>query len=661
MGDLDPSSKSEVVICVRHDLAVIFDRILQETGLDADGLMETLLKLYHRVIKRNEKKVTKRGLYSDNDKYGTTKRHFKSRRRGLKVAKSSAKSGDDVGEVPESVRERLCGLSLHGGAGDTGGDDDVSLVTPLPPLTSLPVRRTSRKPSTPKRKVVESDNSMDGPLDMTVGEDSTVLTGAPPTPKRRRKNKPQKLVQLSSGEDNSGSDHEKDPDAGTGRAEVGENNRSQRKSKLNAKSVIVEMTKDLLGLQNPEIFEKTEARITNDAADNEADTGKLNLDSDLSREAENPVKGQEPSTVAAPEMIALQSRKVGRPKGSKTGVRSGMNVYKCSLCQATFRRPAHLKRHMEGVHKKDSAFPCRGCGKSSNSELAKKYHEAFGCKLLQLPHRCENCRMGFDTKEEVSEHKCSKDPTKPCICSTCDYKTGSPRDLEQHMRVHTGEKCFKCDQCDFATAWRKNLKEHMFKHTGLKPYVCDECGFATNDRHNLRSHRSTHSAEKAFMCEICGDKFREPRFLKAHQIVHTNLKPYKCNLCNYSAKFKSCLRSHMICHTGVKKFVCEQCGQSFRTKNHMQTHKKNLHVYPNMVYGCKHCDYTASNSQSINSHMRKHTKKAKKQKQSKRKTGLSEEASSPTEQETFVHDGPKQPKKEMNIYRFEAAHQDGAP
>lgn len=339
---------------------------------------------------------------------------------------------------------------------------------------------------------------------------------------------------------------------------------------------------------------------------------------------------------------------------------SGKSVYKCTLCQATFRRPAHLKRHIEGVHKKDSAFPCRGCGKSSNSELAKKYHEAFGCKLLQLPHRCENCHMGFDTEEEVTEHKCSKDPTKPCICSTCDYKTGSPRDLEQHMRVHTGEKCFKCDQCDFATAWRKNLKEHMFKHTGLKPYVCEECGFATNDRHNLRSHRSTHSAEKAFMCEICGDKFREPRFLKAHQIVHTNLKPYKCNLCNYSAKFKSCLRSHMICHTGVKKFVCEQCGQSFRTKNHMQTHKKNLHVFSNMVYGCKHCDYTASNSQSINSHMRKHTKKAKKQKQSKRKTASSEEPSSATEQEAFVHDGPKQSKKEMNIYRFEAVHQDGA-
>lgn len=278
-------------------------------------------------MKRNEKKITRRGLSSDGGKYTTTKRHFKSRRRGLKVNKSSTRPGDDVGEVPESVRERLCGLSLHGGTGDAGGDGDVSVATPLPPLSSLPVRRTSRKPSTPKRKVVESDNSMDGPLDMTVGEDSTLLTGTPPTPKRRRKNKPQKLVQFSSGDDNSGSDQEKNLDAGPEKPEVAENSRSQRKSKVNAKSVIGEMTKDLLGVSSPEDFENTGTRIAHEAGDNEGDIGKLIVDMDLSRKEENAGKGQESSAVAVPEMVALQTRKVGRPKGSKTGVRTGKTAY----------------------------------------------------------------------------------------------------------------------------------------------------------------------------------------------------------------------------------------------------------------------------------------------------------------------------------------------
>lgn len=226
--------------------------------------------------------------------------------------------------------------------------------------------------------------------------------------------------------------------------------------------------------------------------------------------------------------------------------------YKCSFCSAAFFHAHHLQRHEKQLHtsgKEVKTNQCKDCFKTFATQLTLKFHQDFACRMVQRPHRCPSCQLGFKNAVEIESHKCSGNPAKPLCCMNCDFRTGSPRDLEHHNRIHTGERCYKCELCDFRTAWKKNLKVHILKHSGLKPFTCNVCDFATNDRSNLRTHLRKHlKKNSASLCHTCGTNFSDPQALASHMLLHNYDTPYKCTYCNYSTKYKFTLKSHMRAH-----------------------------------------------------------------------------------------------------------------
>ena len=52
-----------------------------------------------------------------------------------------------------------------------------------------------------------------------------------------------------------------------------------------------------------------------------------------------------------------------------------MEEYKCNECQMLFSRKAHLKRHVENIHKKEKKHQCSKCFKRFGQRTNKDRHE----------------------------------------------------------------------------------------------------------------------------------------------------------------------------------------------------------------------------------------------------------------------------------------------
>ena len=80
--------------------------------------------------------------------------------------------------------------------------------------------------------------------------------------------------------------------------------------------------------------------------------------------------------------------------------------YKCNFCSAAFFHPHHLQRHEKKLHKMGKQIKpnqCQDCFKTFATPLTLKYHKDFACKMVQRPHRCLECQLGFKSTEELKK------------------------------------------------------------------------------------------------------------------------------------------------------------------------------------------------------------------------------------------------------------------
>lgn len=113
---------------------------------------------------------------------------------------------------------------------------------------------------------------------------------------------------------------------------------------------------------------------------------------------------------------------------------SGLQKYKCSMCNQELTERATLRRHIKAVHAREK------------------------------PYRCDHC----------------------------DYKCASTGSLYKHLKIHTGEKPHVCHVCNWRFVEKCKLKRHMKVHTRER-YPCAHCGhqartIATLNKHMKRVH-----------------------------------------------------------------------------------------------------------------------------------------------------------------------------
>ncbi|KAL0731626.1 hypothetical protein Bca4012_027720 [Brassica carinata] len=218
----------------------------------------------------------------------------------------------------------------------------------------------------------------------------------------------------------------------------------------------------------------------------------------------------------------------------------------CHECGAEFKKPAHLKQHMQS-HSLERPFGCYvdDCTSSyRRKDHLNRHLLTHKGKLFKCP--MENCKSEFSVHGNISRHvkKFHSNGENNDDSITGDSKKeGSGNGDSQPSECSTGQKKLVCKEkgCGKAFKYPSQLQKHQDSHVKLDSVeaFCSEPGcmkYFTNEE-CLKAHiRSCH---RHINCEICGSKHLKKN-IKRHLRTHDEDSPpgeLKCEVEGCSSTF----------------------------------------------------------------------------------------------------------------------------
>ncbi|XP_033744051.1 LOW QUALITY PROTEIN: transcription factor E4F1-like [Pecten maximus] len=161
------------------------------------------------------------------------------------------------------------------------------------------------------------------------------------------------------------------------------------------------------------------------------------------------------------------------------------HVYRCSVCNKSFRFNANLRLHM-------------------------KSH------IGDRPHKCPHCDKCFVTKDTLCKHLSVHSEERQYKCGECGKLFKRISHVREHLKIHSSDRPFPCDLCDKSFKTGNAMKVHMRTHTNIMPYVCPYCRRHFREKGSLNRHVRMHTGEKPYVCKHCGKSFSEHGTLNRH-------------------------------------------------------------------------------------------------------------------------------------------------
>ena len=238
------------------------------------------------------------------------------------------------------------------------------------------------------------------------------------------------------------------------------------------------------------------------------------------------------------------------------------------------------------------------CGKTYGK--ASKLTEHVRSHTNTRPFQCTVCEKTFLRNGHLRRHQATAhtaDP-KPFSCSHvgCTKSFSLKHHLRRHGRTHEETRPFQCPEsgCEAGFTRKEQLKKHMMtlhsEPVGKSPkvYACgwDDCTQAFTKWSLLLKHRKgDHQTSIGIRCGECEKGFAKPRYLKLHVgRVHARLQVgtlFRCEWegCGKSFSSKNAVKVHKATvHEKIKAYACERCGKNFGHKHlvvrHRRTHDK---------------------------------------------------------------------------------------
>uniref|UniRef100_A0A182JFW9 C2H2-type domain-containing protein n=1 Tax=Anopheles atroparvus TaxID=41427 RepID=A0A182JFW9_ANOAO len=251
----------------------------------------------------------------------------------------------------------------------------------------------------------------------------------------------------------------------------------------------------------------------------------------------------------------------------------------CDVCKETRSTIETLSEHYRKVHHVEGGYVVC-CGRKIEKRLLMAMHmakhlepEAFECpvckKMMTSPRI-----LRFHIKNHLPEEE------RPLKCDLCPRRFSYVSGLLTHASTHRTENKSNqayhiCDTCGRAYRTRSRLMDHILaSHTGPSQCVrCETCGKQFSSKSNLNYHMTTHEPNlHQEQCEHCGKWLKNKICLRKHMQQHSDLR-YQCSCCDYSTTNGQSMQSHLrVQHSDEKPHVCPECGKAFKLRCNLRSH-----------------------------------------------------------------------------------------
>ncbi|KAF8725719.1 hypothetical protein HU200_020268 [Digitaria exilis] len=257
--------------------------------------------------------------------------------------------------------------------------------------------------------------------------------------------------------------------------------------------------------------------------------------------------------------------------------------YKCEFCDVVRSKKCLIRAHVLQHHKDEV------------DGLEDYLEGGDGVSRKEVSHECEKCGMSFKKPAHLKQHMQSHSLERPFACHVegCPLRYSRKDHLNRHLLTHQG-KLFVCpiEGCD-----RKfNIKGNMHRHVqeihkddsprqDKKEFICPEvnCGKIFEYASKLKKHEESHvklDYTEVICCEPgCMKAFTNVECLKAHnQSCHQHVQ---CDVCGTKQLRKNFKRHYQMhegsCVTERVKCSFEDCKCSFSKKSNLDKHVKAVH------------------------------------------------------------------------------------
>ncbi len=164
---------------------------------------------------------------------------------------------------------------------------------------------------------------------------------------------------------------------------------------------------------------------------------------------------------------------------------------RCTLCERTLSRRAHLRRHVKNVHDK-GRLPCATCKMAFNSEAQLRVHgercpSTENSKGQKVPGvRCQICEKTLSSGSSLGRHvKDVHERLGECACNICGRSFTRQANLRAHVKIVHDNGRLPCATCRTILNSKAQLRVHVLgcastenskgqKVPGVRCQICEK-------------------------------------------------------------------------------------------------------------------------------------------------------------------------------------------
>ncbi|XP_050672331.1 zinc finger protein 431-like isoform X2 [Leptidea sinapis] len=240
-------------------------------------------------------------------------------------------------------------------------------------------------------------------------------------------------------------------------------------------------------------------------------------------------------------------------------------------CSRAYTSKSHLERHINTAHRSydaDAVYSCPMCLKQYANEQNLKRHYKIAHINCSKRYYCNECKLAFKKKHQLSSHMFRHTGIKPFSCSLCPKTFVTITEKKKHVRNH---KIYTCEHCSKTfTRWSDVLKHKRNDHAS-KEYICHHCGKVFKQRNHIIRHVKVHMDSRhvnTYFCpfENCLRVYSRNSNLKQHiQIKHEGLR-FDCYICGAKLSTKGKLNEHVLRHSNPTPYKAPKTLMTGRKK-----------------------------------------------------------------------------------------------